>query len=545
MAKTECKYGIFFPEHTGYLYVRRLAPGNEGGVALVRSITDGMQCVRKNTHPQDRKDSETKIAEVQYHRPHPLIPSLIWSHDHRVLNIDHKEYDTFKSTTMIHKYCNGGTLYNLVGWGIIDPETRRLPEALIWRMLDHRIQTWLYMINSDPSTTRLDCHMNNVFLHFEDGAKLPDFYTGDLGHAKPIDPIIFQAPSPDFFASTSSPTFRRLGSLDRLDRTVTDPSKRESLVHMIGEIASDFRHIWWSLVALMFRIDVDDHDPDDEDMRDNSKALQEWSPELFECEEKIRAIKDFFDTEEFTLYNELQAISHEISVMARRSARADPGADLTSYLRERDTYSYEGDVDESFLELIREYRDAHSPSGRRPCVFNSRVPLLQLASAWPEPWRIARIEENTGRVLGVEKMSYSFNRPEYRDGASNDPRYQHVAQSESLRIGLDRIQAAATVAETTTHKVQEDFALLSFVRGEDDDPNDDDIFGLDPEWTEERLAGPLNTSPAQSPEGKASLKRPLAEGEGERQTKRQRLINEFFHPEPEAKVEEDDPSVLD
>ncbi|KEF60077.1 uncharacterized protein A1O9_04927, partial [Exophiala aquamarina CBS 119918] len=411
-ATPKCKYGVFFPEHTGYLYVRKLAPGNEGGVALVRSITDGMQCVRKSTHPQDHKDPESKIAEVQFHRPHPLIPCLIWSQDHKVLNIDHKDHNTFKSTVMIHKYCNGGTLYNLACWCSADPEPRKLPEALIWRMLDQRIQTWLYLINSEPSTTRLDCHMNNVFLHYEDGAKLPDFYTGDLGHAKLIDPIIWQEPSPNLFGPTAWPAFRRIGPLDRLDRIVTDPNKRQSYLGTIAEISSDFSHIWYALVALMFRIDVEENDPDDEEMRDQAKALQEWSPELFECEERIRAIKGFWEGEKFTRYNELDTLRFQIAQMAQRSAQADPQADTTSHLRSLDTFSYEDDIfgDEEFPldgALLQEYRGAHSGSGR-PCVFDSRVPLLQLASAWPEPWRIARIEENTDRVFGVEKMTYSF-----------------------------------------------------------------------------------------------------------------------------------------
>lgn len=528
MATPKCKYGVFFPEHNGYLYVRKLAPGNEGGVALVRSITDRLQFVRKSTHPQDHKDPESKIAEVQFHRPHPLIPSLIWSQDHKVLNIYHKDHDTLKSTVMIQKYCNGGTLFQYIWYCI--RHAKKAPEVLVWRMLDQRLQAFLDLINGQPGVTSLDCHLKNVFLHYEDGAKLPDFYTGDLGHAQPVDPIIWEETSAE--VSKASPAeFRKIRKLDLSVSSGIDPSVRKSYLDTTGNISHDFSQIWWALVALMFRQDPEEFDPYDEEIRAESRELQEWSPELFECERKLQKIAFFAGVEEYTRYNDLEELKIKISRMAQLTAQADPEADVTSALADLDTVSYE-DEDEEFpvdVALLEQYRSAHSGSGR-PLVFDSRVPLLQLAKRWPEPWRVARIEESTDRVLGVEKMTYSFTLPKLRKTKhKEDPRTQDLAQPESLKIGLNQILTAAAVAETMTHKVQEDFSLLTFLRGEGEDPNEDDIFGLDPEWTGKLLAGPSWTSPAQSPKSKSPLKRPPTEDENESepQPKRQLLINDF------------------
>lgn len=489
------KYGIFFPEHTGYLYVRKLTPGNEGDVTLVHSIADGMQCVRKKTHPQDREGPESKIAEVEFYRPHPSIPSLIWSQDHKVLNIDHEDYDTLKSTVMISKYCNGGTLNTFAWYFLCNRNGPRVPEVLLWRMLDQRLQTLLYLHNSQPGITHLDNHLNNVFLHYEEGAKLPDFYTGDLGHAMPIDPAVWEETTTD--ASMDSPGFRKMKDLELPNRNWFDKPPRAPYNETVRSMSIDVTNIWFGLVMLMYRIDLEEVNPYDLDMRDESMNRQEWSPELFECELTLGKITEFFNSDQKTTrYNELEALSVEISRMAALSAAADPNADVRFVLADLKTTNHEDeDEDEDDPpkgQLLQAYRTAHSQSGR-PATFNSRIPLLELAKQWPEPWRIARIEEDTGRVLGVEKMTYTFNAPKIKDCRSKGAgsRLPHLATPRSDKIGLKQILAAATVADTVTHLIdEEDFSLAAFVREDGDNLNDDEIFGLDPEWTEERLAGP-------------------------------------------------------
>ena len=94
-----------------------------------------------------------------------------------------------------------------------------------------------------------------------------------------------------------------------------------------------------------------------------------------------------------------------------------------------------------------------------------------MAEAWPEPWRIARIEEGTGRVLGVEKMTYTFNLPKLEDEhGMDDDRIQYLVRPQSSMIGLQRILAAAEVADTVTHLIGEDYALVTFVRGDERRP---------------------------------------------------------------------------
>jgi hypothetical protein len=353
----------------------------------------------------------------------------------------------------------------------------------LWRMLNQRLQTLLYLHHSQQGITSLDNHLQNVFLHYEEGAKLPDFYTGDLGHAMPIDPAIWEETTAD--ASINSPGFQKIKEFELRGTPYIDT---------LTSMSNDLTNIWYGLIMLMYLLDLEEEDPTDEPVRAKSRKRQQWSPELFECESKLEDIAGFAYSRggTTTAYNELEALSIEISRMAELSAAANPDADVRFALRNLDTYSYEDDVEILDGQLLQDYRTAHSELGL-PATFDSRIPLLQMAEAWPEPWRIARIEESTGRLLGVEKMTYTFNLPKLKDEhGMDDDRIQYLARPQSSMIGLQRILAAAEVADTVTHLIGEDYALVTFVRGDRDDPNEDEIFGLDPEWTDERLAGPVN-----------------------------------------------------
>ena len=469
--------------------MRKLAPGKEGGVALTRSITDGTLQVRKKTHPADREDAESKIPEVEFHRDHPLIPSLIWSQDYKVLNIYHENYDTLKATVMYSTFCNGGTLNRMCEiYSAPQYADRHLPETALWRMLDQRVQTLLYLHNSEGGITQLDNHLNNCFLHYAEGAKLPDFYTGDLGHVKAIDPVIWQETTANASAHLK---FRKVKDTeDQSTRPFTHEDKER--------LCEDVKNVWIGLFSLMYRVDVSEDDPS-LDLRDESRERQDWSAELYDCEERLEVISQFFDPGQATHYNDLEALSVEISRMAEHTADSDPDADLTFLLQGMDLACYEEDFDEDFdgdnmyYALLGEYREAHlNPD--KPAIFDSRVALLQLAKRWPEPWRIARIDENTGRVIGVEKMTFNLSIPKLsmfcNPSQGDDPRTRHVAQSTSYKIGLEKLLVAAAEADTTTHRIQEDFSIMAFPRGPNDDPDEDEIFGLDAKWTAERLAGP-------------------------------------------------------
>lgn len=507
MATSPYKFGIFFPEHTGFLYMEKLAPGNEGGVSLTCSITDKKQYVRKKTHANDRENAEAQVPEVQFHRNHPLIPSLIWSQDQTVLYIDHDDHDTLKSTVMYAKFCNGGTLNQLCLFFAYN-ENQHLPEALIWRMLDQRVQTLLYLHHEQGGLTRLDNHLSNVFLHYEEGSKLPDFYTGDLGHVRPINPVIWEDTAT--YTSNTPSNFRKIKALDLPNRGMFDDGPRAPYNGDVEALSHDVTNIWYGLVSLMYRIDLEEVYPNDE--RDESRERGDWSSELYECEERLEAITQFFDKGQTTRYNDLENLGIEIARISKLAADADPDADVRIARKAVGTDCYEEDFDhdykndETYRPNLERYRAAHSNPGE-PALFDSRTHLLQLARRWPEPWRIARVDESTGQVLGVEKMSFSLSPLKLKEDArgNDDPRNPYLAPSTSLKIGVERILAAAAVADTTTHRVQEDFTLAAFPRGPTDDPNEDDIFGLDPAWTAERLAGPERLKPIKVEEEDASV----------------------------------------
>ncbi|KAK5055911.1 hypothetical protein LTR84_012461 [Exophiala bonariae] len=495
MATTAYKYGIFFPEHTGHLYVRRLAPGREGDVTLTRSIADGSLQVRKNTHPTDRENVDSKIPEVQFQRHHPLIPSLNFSQDYNVLNIYHKDHERLKSTVMYSKFCNGGTLWEMSCYFELQKD-RHMPEVLLWRLLDQRLQTLLFLHHSQGGLTKLDNHMNNVWLHYEDGSKLPNFYTGDLGHVRPINPAIWEETTAH--GLDASLKVRKLKDLELPNRHAWDNSPQSIYNPDLEAMSSDIANVWTGLVHLMYGIDTTYIDP--ADAREASMEAREWSEELYECEWRLKDIAEFFDAAKTTRYSDLEPLAVEVKRIAKLSADGDPDADVRLALWNVDDTCPSEDFDEDYDTrdemysiLFHRYVDAHKDP-QRPALFDSRVELLQLAKRWPEPWRIARVDESTGRVLGVEKMAFHLSNPRLpTDGhemEEDDTRNLHLAQSGSRNIGLEDLLLAAEAADTTTHRISEDFSITGFARGPNDDPNEDEIFGLDPEWTAERLAGP-------------------------------------------------------
>ncbi|KAK4164435.1 hypothetical protein QBC43DRAFT_176017, partial [Cladorrhinum sp. PSN259] len=75
------------------------------------------------------------------------------------------------------RLCNGGSLASWNRDGI--------PISIMVRCIKQVCETLEYMYQCCPDVVHhCDLHLGNIFLHFEDGSDVPDFYIGDFGSAK-------------------------------------------------------------------------------------------------------------------------------------------------------------------------------------------------------------------------------------------------------------------------------------------------------------------------------------------------------------------------
>ena len=166
------KYGFYFPDGTGYLFVARLGNGNQGEIQLVWSVQDQSLCVRK------QPTKEVGSCEVCMIRTHPSIPRLIAHADHTPA----PQGSYCKPATTYWTWCNGGDLQLAVQ--NFKSAGKRAPEAFLWRLFQQILAALGHIHGLDPPVVHRDVFCGNVFLHWlSETCKLPDFYLGDFGHA--------------------------------------------------------------------------------------------------------------------------------------------------------------------------------------------------------------------------------------------------------------------------------------------------------------------------------------------------------------------------
>ena len=465
---TKQKFGIFFPENTGYLYSRKLQPGVEGAVSLVCSVADGKQYVRKKTIPRLRPNTKIPTEEVRFHRSHQFIPELTWFKDYRVLKHGHKQRNKLKSAVMISKFCNGGDLDRFHNLFL---NIGGLAEVVVWRMLDQRLRTLLFLHSSGVSN--LDNHMGNVFLDFKEGAKLPDFCTADFGSAEA---------TPSGIWAEEFTGFRKLKEIEDQD---DDGYLKFTLFNSFW---TDIATLSTNLSMMMFSWAGDDGDDGDVNSnKDHYKKIGRWSDALFSCQSALQNIADNFMKFPSTSYNKLEALSDLIAQHANEALKNDTTTDVSWTRPER--YGWP----EDFAESIENDKEPKPPRGYTgPMLFDSRYELLKSTRSIPGPWRIARLDSESLRVLGVERYTYNKTLPRLKDDPedySNDWSEEYESQFE-LEEWVD--EAGFNNLLDTSLNWSLESRLLERVGG---NLNSHRIFGLDLKWKEKRLYSSAEENP--------------------------------------------------
>ncbi|KAJ9612030.1 hypothetical protein H2200_003625 [Cladophialophora chaetospira] len=265
-------YAVYFPELTdpsapGYLLIRNLGSGVEGTVDLVRRVSDGERFARKKTVPMLPAHEQYHSSEVFFHRQHPLIPALNSSTECKVLADWHPEVDKVKSTVMLSKFCNGGTLADFSDeFALGRRPITELTESILWHVFAAQLTTVMFLHGCNPSLGYTDSHMSNIFLDFPDGSKFPTFFTGDLGHVNPLNPGIWEPTEP------GQP--RKIKSAESL---VPPCEYRESIRCLsddLGYISANLSHLATFLPT---------EGPDDPGAYDEDELPNDWSDEFEDC----------------------------------------------------------------------------------------------------------------------------------------------------------------------------------------------------------------------------------------------------------------------
>ena len=169
------KYGFYFADGAGHLFVERLGKGNQGETQLVWSTGDQNLYVRK------QPTGEVSACEICMIRQHRLIPQLTAHAEHTAA----RQGSICKPVATYWTFCNGGDL---------DFATRtmrsagvQIPEAFIWRCFRQLLVILSYLHQLDPPVVHRDVFDCNIFLHWPtDTCKLPDFNLGDFGHSRVV-----------------------------------------------------------------------------------------------------------------------------------------------------------------------------------------------------------------------------------------------------------------------------------------------------------------------------------------------------------------------
>jgi len=169
-----------------YLFVKVLGKGNEGEAQLVVKRSTGELYVRKVLRPRVENQPYGSTHEVSAVR---LLQGYQTNgFDPRIVHLEFdQDVQVTTSTTWWAResYWSFHNAGNAAHWfygedkNFVSP-----PVSLTARYLRHLYSSILFMRHGGHRVVyHRDLHLNNVLLHFEEGARLPDAYVGDFGHA--------------------------------------------------------------------------------------------------------------------------------------------------------------------------------------------------------------------------------------------------------------------------------------------------------------------------------------------------------------------------
>jgi hypothetical protein len=473
------KYGIFFPEGDGYLFCRFLGDGSRAVTSIVRSVADNEDYVRKKTKPTSANSLcsyGVYSAEVSFYREHHLIPRLKEHQDFFVLPEDHKDHDMFKSSSMIFSFCNGGTLSNFSQ--VLFRSSKPIPEELLWHLLNQGLQVLDFLHDGYPSVIHGDIHLENIFLHFPDSKqKFPDFYLGDFGQA--------HLQAPDIWEISKNPA--RKGLDPRMD-------------------SKGSKGIFWDVECLLDTVQeavLGAWCGDETNDARVNEALQQFSCEFVELFTKLRnACTSSSNHSE--RYEDLVRLRRVVSKHAKHAQAK--WADIPNFQWTREDRYQTGQS----LDSHEQYQPSTGP-----VMFDSRYELLLQADKVPGPWRIARIDASSNKILGVEKLAFGLHEPHISEECVGGCDCWEAAKSSSIPIkghNWDDHENIDELAQTEVDRIGMHCLLMAaaqiscglLVSS---------YFDVDPEWDEQRLSSVAVQTQESSSENKIELVPSTASGE--------------------------------
>ena len=328
------------------------------------------------------------IKQVYFHRKHPRTPELISHADVKVLQDFHKRAEAIKATVMVFKYCNGGTLAAFSdAFAQGSRDFNQLTESILWHVFAAQLETIMFLHGCTPSLGNMDSHMNNVFLHFPESSKFPEFYTGDLGHLKVMEKSVWRAVED--------------GQFQKVNKNELKALVPEYVAHL-KTLHTDLTYVDTNLYFLAGLL------PADGEGEADFADAREWSAEWSQCRQLLKSILWKLERSDMSAggarsksgkghkkggptqplwYKQLHDLKAMVTSYAEQSRSSDPQ-----------------DTDFSWA------RDAPS----RPRLWVDRDMLLSLCQAWnmPGPFKVAKVDPETLTIVDIEDTDFGMHNPQ-------------------------------------------------------------------------------------------------------------------------------------
>ncbi len=437
------KYAVFYPEHTGFLHVKRL--GDDGSADLLWSIRDGKAYTRRKEVPRKWKKSAVPALEGSRHyREVAGIVRLIHAQTFKHLPAEHPSCELFWSTATISEYCNGGNLSSLLShlgwaqhrvqdsrakpgsgeWASFQLQTDENLEVFIWHYFDSILQTY-QRLHAERKGYYKSWHINH-FLQFHDGAKLPELRLGNLEVLGPLDLV--------YFGNELGGLFLNITSL--MNRENYDPSEVEEELSLSNPKGFS------------------------RELLDCRQILgQLCQSQLYNCYhvEKV----DFKEDEALaglSLHLKLKRMDELATTVASFASRAKAGIG-------------------ALPDLSGLRRDVPAI---KPTLFDTRSELLSSSLKHPHsrtlsgPWFIAHVDPQTCRILAVEKTEWALHDPII--GPCGSVWIDYEFQKNLTQTGSEKLPQGDSMIELASQ--QDKVKGKKIVHP---------YFEVNPEWTESRL----------------------------------------------------------
>lgn len=178
-------YGPVFKDGDNeYIFIQSLGEGIQGQAQLVLHVQSGEYGVRKISKEMQTideiKDSTAKNeydtleflnGQAAHTTETPRIVTVHGSSKVAVHMPDAKGREQLYMPVLYLSYCNGEDADRILSG----------PYSVVLRMIAQLAHTLKFMY--DNKILHRDLHVGNIFVHFPEGSRIPDFYIGDFGLA--------------------------------------------------------------------------------------------------------------------------------------------------------------------------------------------------------------------------------------------------------------------------------------------------------------------------------------------------------------------------